>query len=146
MTKKSLMELPPGIIVDDTKYPEHPDKALHDAGDYGSLTFYKTTAFGWCLATLKIASASRRNRNQTDRTYAVRVEDGQPVRVGAGPHVTQTITIYLRESRKEELKRYIEMFTSGMDRANTIRDRISSRRAQGAEERALGNHSWRWRV
>jgi hypothetical protein len=145
--KTSTSPLPEGIKESDLKYPSYKskDRMVADAGNYGSLTFYETSAFGWCLATLKISS-SRRGQRTTDRTYAVRVSDGAQVRVGAGPHVTRTITVYVRESRKVALKKYIEMFQQGQVDANTTRDRISSRRAEGALRRGRGESYWRWNV
>ena len=154
--KTSTTPLPAGIVTNDTMPPKlqytknykikNPSEQVdYEVGDHGQLTFYETAGFGWCLATLSISS-SRRGTRTTDRTYAVRVSDGASVRVGAGPHVTRTITVYLRKSRLEALKKYIDMYAAGQVAANTIRDRISSRRAEGAEHRANSEHSWRWRV
>lgn len=154
--KTSTSPLPEGIIEADLTYPKTEytkagkfskknDKMVWEAGDEGSLTFYETAAFGWCLATLSI-SKSRSHGRTTDRTYAARVSDGASVRVGAGPHVTRTIKVYLRESRMKALQKYIEMFQQGQVAANTIRDRVSSRRAEGAFRRGRGESSWRWSV
>ena len=154
--KTSTTPLPAGIVADDMTPPKlqytkdykikNPSEQVdHEVGDYGQLIFYETAGFGWCLATLNI-STSRRGNRTTDRTYAIRVNDGASVRVGAGPHVTRTITVYLRKGRLEALKKYIDMYTAGQVAANIIRDRISSRRAEGAERRANNEHSWRWRV
>ena len=146
--------LPLGVIASDTNWPrveydekgraKNPDEQMvYDAGNNGMLTFYNTTGFGWCLATLQI---SRGKRGMPDRTYATRIDDGQGVRIGSGPHVTQTVTVYVRKGRLIALKKYVDMYVSGLVRANTTRDRISSRRAQGVEMRALGRSSWRWDV
>ena len=137
MTK---LELPPGITLEDTQYPSHEDRE-YEAGDHGQLTFYNTTGFGWCIATLLI---SRSNRGSSDRTYAIRTYDGVSVRIGVGPHVKGTVTVYIRKSRREALNNYINLYTQGAIRANTTRDRISSRRAEGVERRAAGQRSWRW--
>jgi hypothetical protein len=134
--------LPPDILISDCKYPEHDDMA-YEAGDHGQLTFYNTTAFGWCIATLLI---SRSTRGTSDRTYAIRISDGAGVRIGLGPHVTNTVSIYLRKSRLEALKKYTDLYIKGSVKANTTRDRISSRRAEGVEKRAAGLRSWRWDV
>jgi hypothetical protein len=144
--RKSKTPLPDGIRETDLKYPswKSKDKVARDVGDYGSLTFYETAGFGWCLATLSISRARR--SFTTDRTYAVRVSDGKTVRVGAGPHVTRTIQVYVRESRRKALQKYTDLHQQGSVSANTIRDRISSRRAEGAEMRAEGRRSWRWSI
>jgi hypothetical protein len=134
--------LPPGILMSDLKYPE-PDNRVYDAGDHGQLTFYNTQGFGWCIATLLI---SRSTRGTSDRTYAIRVSDGAGVRIGLGPHVTDTVSIYLRKDRMEALKKYVDLYQQGAIKANTTRDRISSRRAEGVERRAAGQRSWTWRV
>lgn len=152
--KTSTTPLPDGIVAYDLEYPKvkhttdgkvkNPNEQTdYKLGDGGRLTFYETAGFGWCLATLNISSSRRGNRT-TDRTYAARVKDGASVRVGAGPHVTRTITVYIREGRKAALQKYIDMFTAGQVEANTIRDRISSRRAEGALRRGRGENSWYW--
>lgn len=153
--KTSDTPLPEGITRKDLEYPKvkrdkkfrvlNPaEELVRDAGEYGQLTFYETAGFGWCLATLGIARA--RSPGKTDRTYAVRVSDGGSVRIGAGPHVTRTIKVYVRRGRLTALKKYVEMFQSGQVQANSIRDRISSRRAEGALMRAQGRSYWRWTV
>lgn len=137
---------PEGVTVKDTEYPkwDSKDKAVRELGDYGQITMHLTTAFGWCVATLPISKARR--AGLTDRTYGVRVSDGAGVRVGAGPHVTKTITVYLRKSRVKVLQKYIDLFQKGLIQANETRDRISSRRAEGVQRRAEGAFSWRWSV
>jgi hypothetical protein len=52
--------------------------------------------------------------------------------------------VYLRTSRLEALKPLIDQYVEGMKRANSIRDRRSSRIAQGQEMRAQGRRSWTW--
>jgi hypothetical protein len=140
--------LPPGITAADLKFPSYEDRAdrLDDQGDHGQLTFYNTTGFGWCIATLLINRASSRSRHQSARTYAVRVSDGAGVRIGTGPHVLNTVTVYLRKSRLAVLQKYIDLYQKGAIQANTTRDRISSRRAEGIQKRAAGYHSWSWDV
>jgi hypothetical protein len=108
----------------------------YSAGDGGHLTFHNTAAFGWCIATLHISNAKR--SGLADRTYAIRVSDGGTVRIGAGPHVTQTITVYLRKGRSAAVQKYLDLYNTGVNKSNAVRDRISTRRAQGAEHRALG--------
>ena len=146
-------DLPPNVLESDTKYPSvkwnasprctSPIPRVEDRV-VETLTFYKTTAFGWCIATLHISNPSRRATNQTARTYAVRCADGKGVRIGAGPHVTATLTVYVKSSRLPALQKYIDQYKAGQIQANEIRDRISSRRAEGAYRRGQGQRSWRW--
>jgi hypothetical protein len=146
---KTDAALPEGIEAGDLEYPRHmsPDPLANDEANHGSFELYETIGFGWCISTLLISRASgRRTAPASDRTYAVRVADGATVRIGLGPHVKRTVTVYVRRSRVAALKRYLDLFRSGAERANTIRDRISSRRAQGVEMRAQGRSSWRWDV
>ncbi len=140
--------LPLGILASDCKYPDYnPLKAT--PADYAririvhTITLYDTTAFGWCVATLDI---SHSRRAATARTYAARASDGATVRVGAGPHVKRTVTVYVRQERLAALAKLVELYQTGAEKANAVRDRISSRRAQGAEMRAQGRSSWRWNV
>jgi hypothetical protein len=145
-TKKTVQELPPLVVAADLKYPDYKskDQVARDVGDYGSLQFYKTVGFGWCIATLLIARSRR--TGTTDRTYATRCSDGASVRIGRGPHVESEVRVYVRKSRVKALQKYIDQYNSGAITANTTRDRISSRRAQGSLERAAGNRWWRWDV
>lgn len=136
------IDVPEGIIEKDLTYPAGKDRLVFTAGEHGCLRFYKTVTFGWCMATLAI----KRGRHGSDRTYGVRLEDGAGVRVGNGPHVKAQVTVYVRESRLKALQRYIDMYAEGLEKANVTRDRISSRRMQGALERAAGKRSWRWDV
>jgi hypothetical protein len=146
VSKSSAEALPLDVRASDLVRPEYDakDALVHDVGEYGTLTFYNTTAFGWCIATLQIKKSRR--SGTPDRTYAARCSDGALVRIGLGPHVTRQIVVYVRESRRAALQRYVELYTAGQDRANAVRDRISSRRAQGVEMRAQGRRSWRWDV
>lgn len=127
-----LAKLPKDFALIDLTYPSYTsgDKQV---GEFG---MYLVNGFGWCITTLLIKNASwRRPGANTSRFYAVRVSDGQTVRIGHGPHVTATVDIYVRESRKEKLQKYLDLKQKGLVDANVIRDRISSRRAQGALRR-----------
>lgn len=137
--------LPPGVQASDLEYPRTSkgERLAYALGSHGVLQFYETTRFGWCLCTLRIGGGGRHG---PERYYAARVEDGATVSVGRGPHVTRVIEVFVREDRAEALKRYTDLHKEGLARAGTVRDRISSRRAQGAEERAAGHTSWRWKV
>ncbi len=76
--------------------------------------------------------------------YGVTVKDGRVVRCGNGPHVTREITVHLTKDNVGRLARYVELWKTGMAEANGIRDRISSRRAQGQAHRAAGRSHWNW--
>jgi hypothetical protein len=132
--------LPGDIIESDTVYPKYTRNNPHPV--VAQFTMDYTKQFGWCIRTLGIRRARRAGR--TDRTYAIRVDTKSPVRIGAGPHVLRTVTVYVTQKRQPKLQRFLDMQTLGEEQAGTIRDRISSRRAQGALMRAEGRRSWRW--
>jgi len=137
--------LPLGILKSDLVRPSYDDAdgIDYNAGEHGQLTLYKTERFGWVINTLFI---SRGKRGQPDRSYGQAIESDQVVSCGNGPHVTETAIVYIRKSRAEALKPLTDMYVDGMKRANAIRDRRSSRIAQGQEMRAQGKHSWTWNV
>jgi hypothetical protein len=151
-TTKKAKDLPAGITPEDCTYPKlkysddekftllNPEEQTdYNLGNGGILTFHNTEGFGWCLATLPIGGSRGTN---VDRTYGIRVSDGNLVRVGAGPHVTDTITVYLRKGRLNDLQKYVDMYNTGMSNANTARDHISTRRAQGSMYRAMRRSLW----
>lgn len=134
--------LPKGINASDTKAPAWDAKDnLIRPWDDSRFELWYTDAFGWVIPTLLISHASRRSAYQSDRTYAVRVSDGAPVRVGCGPHVKAQVEVYVRVSREKALRPYLDLRAKGANDANEIRDRISTRRAQGALLRGRGP-SW----
>lgn len=140
-----VADLPPDVIEDDTKYvsltiADH-DKVPADIR-YSGLTFYKTAAFGWVVCTLPISSGRR--QGLPDRTYAIKVDGGAICRVGRGPHVLKTVTVYVYQRNIGRLQKYVDLWLKGMAAAGSVRDRISSRRAEGQVKRAQGLHSWRW--
>lgn len=146
VAKTATSKLPKGILASDLKRPSWHSKVkmAHPEGDkYGEVKFelVRTTAFGWCISTLLIAKASGRRSSAPggDRTYAVRCNgdyhDGETVRIGFGPHVTFRGTVYVKASRAKALAKYLGLLGQGAVRANEIRDRISSRRAQSAMRR-----------
>jgi hypothetical protein len=138
------VELPPNVIAADLKYPESGKgvySRLKELGlDATQLTFYKTTGFGWVLTTLGISNAGRA---ATARSYGITL-DGKCCRVGRGPHVTATVSVYLSTDNWNRLLPYIELYRKGLAEAGTVRDRISTRRAQGQIHRANGETYWRW--
>ena len=134
---KQTGKLPFGIKKSDLGYPkDYKDSILH------YIDIYEVERFGWVVATLPIGGSSRRS-GYAQRTYAV-TADGKVCRVGKGPHVKQTIKVYVAKSRAKDLSELVELYTNGAVKANTIRDRISSRRAQGQLNRMNGLTSWRW--
>lgn len=138
--------LPPDVKLVDTKWPSH-EKSLpwSHFDQYGmngnALTFYLTTGFGWVLTTLAIRKARR--SGSTDRSYAITL-DGKCCRVGSGPHVKKTVIVYVSKDNADRLTKYCELHLKGQEQAGTVRDRISTRRAQGQIHRANGDHFWRW--
>jgi hypothetical protein len=137
MTKKSnTNDLPFDLIESDLKYPKRPKKYnWHKEQPFDvlhTITLYETTRMGWVVCTLHISNPSRR-RHSSDaqpRTYGV-TSDGKVCRVGLGPHVKRTLTVYVSRGRANALKKLIELHDTGLESAGSIRDRISSRRAQG---------------
>lgn len=138
-----MTTLPKGVKATDLKYPSYKEVEGIDY-DARSFELWHTTGFGWCIPVLLIGRARR--ANTSDRTYAVTVEGAKLVRIGKGPHVTDTLTVYTRKTTIERLQPYLDLRTKGAGDAGSVRDRISSRRAQGQIERARGKSSWRWDV
>jgi hypothetical protein len=134
------MELPKGLDTQDIVRPDYED-ADYSKGDYGQLTLHKTDRFGWCITTLFI---SRGKRGQPDRSYGISIDGKQTVSIGNGPHVTETVTVYFRKSRGEALDVFNALYHEGMRNANSVRDRRSSRIAEGQQRRARGERSWMW--
>lgn len=130
-TAPAKPQLPPGILASDLKWPEYSE----DNRLLQQLDMYFVPRFGWCIATLHIRNASRRQRiygagNTDARTYATAVNDGQLVTVGLGPHVTDRVTVYVTTKRAEKLQKYLDLHSKGQAEAQETRDRISTRRAQ----------------
>ena len=148
--------LPKGIESSDTQYPSYEDKdhipyeKQRELGlDATDFTLYFVKGIGkiggaWVLTTLHISKAKRGSKHQTDRTYAIGVDDEKVYTVGRGPHVLQEVRIYLKKSNLERLMPFVELWKKGMELAGGIRDRISTRRAQGQLHRANGRTSWMW--
>ena len=155
-TKKTPeAELPPGITEADLKWPKYEDsipwEKRKELGleDLHSFKFYLVKGRkdrGWVLTTLLIGTASRRARAgaTTDRYYGIEVGTESIVRIGKGPHVLKEIEVHLSNKNIERLTKYVELWRKGMADAGSIRDRISSRRAQGQLYRAEGRTSWTW--
>lgn len=155
-TTQLVAPLPAGIVVTDLGYQKRPLKetpAMREAWDAiawddRQFELWHVTAFGWCIPTLAISSSGSRSGRvgSQQRTYAVRVDDGAVVRIGRGPHVKQTLAVHVGPKNVERLQKFLDLRRTGEGKAGEIRDRISSRRAQGALMRAAGRTSWRWNV
>ena len=141
-------DLPPDVLPGDCEYPKYNPAAKRLPDDTPmSLTFYKTERLGWVLTTLHISNPSRSQRGRgvdAARTYGIGVSDSKVYTVGRGPHVTAEVTVYLTADNIGRLTRYLELYRKGLADASSIRDRISSRRAQGQLYRSEGRSSWRW--
>jgi hypothetical protein len=138
-TTPNVPALPAGIIAKDLKAPTYNMKTgtytdpLIKDWEQSMFELWYTERMGWCIPTLLISRAGRRAApGASDRTYAVAVKDGAMVRIGLGPHVLAKHTVYVRQSRLAALQKFLDLRQTGAVRANEIRDRISSRRAQGA--------------
>lgn len=161
MAKKSTSKpeivghaLPAPVQADDLRQPSYQKEehlpwsdldAMHLPG--GTLTLYKVKGRGWVVCTLPISKASRRQAAAgvgTDRTYAIGLDKREVCTVGGGPHVEATVTVWVSKANLERLRPLIDLHTEGLTLAGQIRDRTSSRRAQGQIERANGRMSWRW--
>jgi hypothetical protein len=128
-TKK--IDLPKGVKDEDLEYPSFKSKRRV----VETLKLHYTERFGWCVATLSIRRATGRRAGTQDRTYAYTL-DGKVVRVGLGPHVLRTVDVYVTEKALGRLQYLLDLAQQGEAKAGDIRDRISSRRAQGALRRS----------
>lgn len=139
MTATKKIELPEGIIESDTVRPAWDSKTKMAKGPdgYGVLEFqlWYTERFGWCIPTLLIGKARRAGTQ--DRTYATTLK-GETVRIGMGPHVLATHTVYVKESRLAKLQKFVDIMNAWAGRAGDIRDRISTRRANTIAHRRGG--------
>lgn len=141
--KTPAAKLPPDVLTDDCKYGGTP--LPYDENKPRTLTFYHTEKFGWVLCTLHISNPSRRQAaGTTARSYGIGVADSKIYTVGKGPHVTAECTVCLNQENLPRLQRYVDLYLKGLGDAGQIRDRISSRRAQGQLYRNAGRSSWGW--
>lgn len=120
VTTDKAAPLPLGIKTSDLTYPKSGQRVTH------YLTLYLTQRFGWCVATLPI---SRAKRGGPDRTYGARLDGDGVVRMGGGPHILDTKTVYVTEARALALARLLEIYNAGMNNAGEIRDRIDAVKA-----------------
>lgn len=124
---KSKTKYPFNITKSDLKYPSWKS---HDVV-MNHIDLYRT-ADGWKVCTLEIS----KSKKFANRTYAID-ENGKVWSVGKGPHVLEQITVWVRKSRMKKLQKLIELYESGLTKANTIRDSISSKRARTALRRSM---------
>jgi hypothetical protein len=150
MKNENLKDLPAPLQKGDTVYPTDANrlgweerKAL-GLEDLHSLRLYEAKGCGWVICTLHISNPRRGSANQTERTYAIGLKDEKVYTVGRGPHVLREVEVYIRKDNLERLKPLIDLHRKGMEMAGGIRDRISSRRAQGQIHRAAGRDRWSW--
>lgn len=136
-TTKPPARLPAGLLAKDLRWPA----LWRDRAHKADFDLWYVTGFGWCIPTLLIRGAPRHTA-LTARTYAVRVDNGNIVRIGLGPHVTFRCTVYARKSRLPALRKYVELRDTGAGKAGMIRDRISSRRAQSEARRLAYGRDW----
>lgn len=146
MTKTNAkdIKLPKGILKSDLTYPKD-----YADNTYETFELWDVRGVGLLIPSLLISKTSRRVRlvhggAVTDRYYATDVATGKIYRIGRGPHVLSTTTVYVRKSRLADLQKFLDLREKGSADANMIRDRISSRRAQGQLHRAAGRSSWTW--
>jgi hypothetical protein len=136
MPRKTSNNLPTGVIASDTEYPRA-GRRIDLIGCV--LVKFSDGDVKWVVRTLNIA----RGRT-SERSYAMGVDDGKVYRVGNGPHVLKEIAVHVTEENKARLALLIQRKAEGEEAAGQIRDRISTRRAQGQLHRAAGRRSWTW--
>ncbi len=84
--------------------------------------------WGWVVPTLTIRQPGRRAPvGAVRRSYGVRVDTGELVRVGLGPHVQRVERIWLRKSTLKRLEPLLALAEAGAVKAHQARDRRSSR-------------------
>ncbi len=148
---KTKIALPDGITTADLlrRDYENPIERAPEGLPYEDhdLELWYTPRFGWCIPTLDISNS---RRGMPRRTYGVAIggtrdgKRGAVVTMGNGPHVLATVRVYVRKCNVARVTPFLELRREGQGSAGSIRDRISTRRAQGQVHRALGHTSWRW--
>lgn len=134
---KPSVKLPPNVKASDLKWNK---KRKYIEGLPYRFEMYLVHGTEWHIATLQIAVAKN---GYADRTYSTTL-DGKIHRIGRGPHVTNTITVYVGSDNHKRLQPLLETLKQGEIKSHEIRDRISSRRAEGQLHRSAGHTSWRW--
>lgn len=132
---KMKIALPKYVRVADRKWPSTKGnlgyelrRKLEDEGVTSHFEMWHVGDWGWVIPVLLIRKAGRRSASHIkDRQYAVRVENGELVRVGLGPHVDETVDLYLSKFNLKRLAPLIERMREGSVKANRARDIRSTR-------------------
>lgn len=127
------IDLPKGILKSDLKYP----KDYKDHSYEHDFELWYTERFGWCIPTLLISKA-RRGSNVNDRTYAITINTKETICVGKGPHVKESVKVYVKKSRVSDLQSFLDLKEEGESKAGEIRDSISTRRMNTMQRRHYG--------
>lgn len=139
--KKLAIPLPAGILISDIQCSKNTADWIY--GENGNFELWYTERFGWCIPTLHIRNPGRRHMSGVPaRTYGITIADKnldghQVVTMGLGPHVKARHTVYVTKSRAEALQKFLDIRMEGLEKAGSIRDRISTRRARTSERRGL---------
>ena len=143
IAKIKQFPLPKFINVDDLVYPKD-DKLDYDkvreffsSSDmaWSSTPMYHVSGFGWCVPVLQIKNG---HNGMASRAYAVRLKDGAQVRVGNGPHVTATVTLYLHKGNYSRLLKSLKpLIDAGGIKANQTRDELSTRRMNSRRRKSI---------
>lgn len=127
-------KLPACVRVGDLKWPrgmaqlsykEH--AMIRERGLNDDLRLWWVLDWGWVIPVLLIRNAGRRNPGMASRQYAIRVDTGELVRVGIGPHVGEQVRVYLSKRNVKRLEPLLALALKGAVAANQARDRRSTR-------------------
>lgn len=124
--------LPADITKEDLQYPTYHERDMKPDRVVETFEIWYVQNLSWVIPTLLIRHSRRSDRS--DRTYATTLL-GEACRVRLGPHVLAKHTVYVKESRKPVLQKYLDIKFKGEQVSNQIRDRISTRRARTALRR-----------
>lgn len=141
--KINNIPLPVELITDDLRYPSWESYKDNDGNRIVTqFDLWYTERFGWCIPTLLIKKASSSHRERgisVDRMYAITL-NRDTVRIGCGPHVLAKTTVYVKNSRKVVLEKFLTLKNEGEIFANEARDIRSSRSLRTSLHRS--SHDW----
>lgn len=143
MITKAPKTLPPNVILEDLQY-NFEDRIGWDS-EYPVVLTLHLVQGEWMIATLHISNPNRKQLARgidTARTYAISVLNGKIYTVGKGPHVKETIEVHVKKSNVDRIKNLLVRYQEGLEAAGRIRDRRSSRIAQGRLYRASLYDAW----
>lgn len=135
-------QLPKGVLKSDLKYDgERITKAqwekLRELGmENTQIPLWFQQNGGCFIPTLPISHGGL-------RSYAIALSDKKIWSLTRNQSIAAQY-VYIRKGNFKRLIPLMETFAKGMADSQKIRDRISSRRAQGQLNRAAGLTSWRW--